>query len=649
MFPLECVCSHAGKCEATGGHMSPATHARCQADARYRHLLSGRPRTEWPEELRAVPKPEKRKATVRAARKPPISLPCIHLVPGTESSIDPTGQHNTCSKCWTHECEIHGTCTTGKAFDGTACCATCNDKRRAWTRHLIYFVYPTSGNGLWQRNLDQLFQRIDLFNGTRTIAISTGCGLRPLDPPEAVEEYVAGRAETIRVPAVRNLGEVTAFVPLWERLQQYDGPEHCTFYGHTKGVTKPVNDGISVHRWADLMYAANLDHWDDVAELLERKPIVGAFKKNGDCFRRRAKWHYTGTFYWCRNADVFVRNWRKVRARYGGTELWAGQTFKSAESGCVFYEGAGYSLYNLDEISRAERCYRAWPWRDREGHTNRERYRRVIDEALAAPVTPVTKWGDGIVMLGGGRYDASSYVSLRMIRDTGCTLPIKLYSRDAVSDAVRSIDGVEVVQTPGPSSPSGTGWEDKQVAFTDCGWRRVLYLDADAYPVVDPTPMMADLDAAGAVFWWDIPDIEQWFHLDVFGIDPADRGHMRTLQGGVILLDTVRHAAALQVIGELNRHAAYFYTATYSDQEIMRAVWTRLRLPYVVRAAVRDLVGENRIYSHDGADGQTAFVHRGRSKFGDGWCRPNVRHDQVPGESRAWDIFAEWCRLTGSS
>ena len=191
MFPDECVCPDgATECSQRPGGLGKPMHERCKADRRYRYILAGVPRKLMPLELREELKPEKRARPARPGRKQPISLPCIHLVPGTESSRDPTGAHNACSKCHVHECEIHGTCTTGRAFEGTACCATCNDKRRAWTRHLIYFVYPVAGSGLWQRNLDQLFQRIDLFNGTRTIAIST----RPFETGPSTAGRATGRA-----------------------------------------------------------------------------------------------------------------------------------------------------------------------------------------------------------------------------------------------------------------------------------------------------------------------------------------------------------------------------------------------------------------------------------------------------------------------
>lgn len=115
------------------------------------------------------------------------------------------------------------------------------------------------------------------------------------------------------------------------------------------------------------MEEANLDHWNTVREELQTHPITGAFKKVGRCFSGKANWHYTGTYYWFRNHDVYSRNWRNVRKMYGGTELWPATMFSVDESGCHFYEGSYYSLYNADEVTRAEICIKAWPWKMRNG------------------------------------------------------------------------------------------------------------------------------------------------------------------------------------------------------------------------------------------------------------------------------------------
>jgi hypothetical protein len=229
---------------------------------------------------------------------------------------------------------------------------------------LLYYVYPVSGNGLWQRNLDQLKRRINLFNGRRVIAISTGSARHPLDAPQQVEAYFGkNNADFLWVPHQKKLGEVTAFTALWNRVKNFCTPNDFTFYGHTKGVTKPVNSGISVHRWGDLMYAANLDRWNVVRDYLTRHPITGAFKKYGACFGGRGNWHYHGTFYWCRNADVFAKpNWSTVRQIYGGTELWPATMWSAHESGCHFYGGIGYTLYNVAEVARAEDMIRRTVW-----------------------------------------------------------------------------------------------------------------------------------------------------------------------------------------------------------------------------------------------------------------------------------------------
>lgn len=259
-----------------------------------------------------------------------------------------------------------------------------------WQRHLLYFVYPLAGNGVWQRNLDQLKRRLDMFNGERWLAIATPServepnGVRHVcDTARAVVDYFgAGHANYLVMPhPKRKLGEVVAFSHLWDQVKQYVGPRDVTFYGHTKGVTKPVDNGISVHRWADLMYAANLDHWPDVAELLTTYSTVGAFKKLG-WFRgdtRRVRWHYHGTFFWARNADVFARDWRKVANVYGGTEMWPGTLFADNESACIFYsfhDSVDIDMYSVPESMRADGCLKLWPW----PHRNMTRPEMLADQ-----------------------------------------------------------------------------------------------------------------------------------------------------------------------------------------------------------------------------------------------------------------------------
>lgn len=242
-----------------------------------------------------------------------------------------------------------------------------------WTRHLLYFVYPVLNNGVWQRNLDQLKKRLHLFNGQRWVAIASPSKRDEVAAARPVIEYLGVGAANYMLMAhpQRRLGEVLAFTSLWEQLRKHNGPRDVTFYGHTKGATKPVDNTISVHKWGDLMYAANLDHWDDVARLLETHCTVGAFKKKG-WWRgddRFVRWHYHGTFYWVRNKEVFERNWRSVQPHYGGTEMWPGIMFDNKESACIFYgsDNEDFSMYSVPEAARAEGCLKLWPWPNRKG------------------------------------------------------------------------------------------------------------------------------------------------------------------------------------------------------------------------------------------------------------------------------------------
>jgi hypothetical protein len=73
--------------------------------------------------------------------------------------------------------------------------------------------------------------------------------------------------------------------------------------------------------------------------------------------------HYSGTFFWFRNADVFARNWRTVPPIWGGVEAWPGILFTPGECGTIFWEEGirpvvtGYHFPRLREVMAA---YAGW-------------------------------------------------------------------------------------------------------------------------------------------------------------------------------------------------------------------------------------------------------------------------------------------------
>lgn len=212
-------------------------------------------------------------------------------------------------------------------------------------RSLAFYVCPLPNLGVWQRCLGQLSRRLDLFNGRRLVAVATGPGL---DPPDAVRRLLGDRAEVLEVPHSHTLREVAAWLPLFERLADH-APGEVAFYGHAKGVSRPVNPGVTVHRWTEVMFETCLDYWPLVKRTLERHPIAGSFKKVGHGFEgSRSAWHYSGTFYWLRLADFYRRPWRAVDRVWWGTESSVGWLYAPPEAGVIFREGTVPSLNLYD-------------------------------------------------------------------------------------------------------------------------------------------------------------------------------------------------------------------------------------------------------------------------------------------------------------
>ena len=320
-------------------------------------------------------------------RLPPPPSPCVHL--GEEVRRVGCGSCRGKVELKVFRCAVHGECTLGKrAPEVKGCCESpkCPDRKTAdgayggpVVRNLVYHVAPVSGNGVWQKNVAQLLRRIDLFNGRRVVAVVAGRAKRldykaefDLDPPRMVREAFAGHVrEFIELPNDPNLREVATFLPLMERVATAGRPE-ITFYAHAKGVTRPVNSGVTVHRWTEILYETCLDYPGMVEAQLAHRPVAGSFKKVGRMFDGSASaFHYSGGFYWLRNSLAFTRDWRRVDRRWWGSEAWPGLHFRPEEAGCLFHMGGvEMDVFKMDYLRRTvEPAYERW----RADHADRRK------------------------------------------------------------------------------------------------------------------------------------------------------------------------------------------------------------------------------------------------------------------------------------
>lgn len=276
-------------------------------------------------------------------------------------------------------CAVHGECTLGKPAPGVkGCCEGCRE--RAPTdpfcgvepvRNLLMHIMPVAGNGVWQRNVAAVRQRWGLFNGRKIVAVCTN-GVRfprprhptqdwqrrhprtlgRLDSPDEVRDAFGGRTvEFIEVPNDAGLREVRTFPELFGRLENQN-PCSVTFYCHAKGVTKPVNPGVAVHPWTDILYETCLNYWPLVHRLLMERPLAGSCKKVGRGFDSESNFHYSGSFFWFRDRDVFARDWRRIDRTWWGIEAWPGLHFPVEDAGVLFHEGVvpHLNMYLMDYL-----------------------------------------------------------------------------------------------------------------------------------------------------------------------------------------------------------------------------------------------------------------------------------------------------------
>lgn len=218
-----------------------------------------------------------------------------------------------------------------------------------WTstvRHLTYHIWPTKRHDGWKWNMQQLAKRIDLFNGKRILGIAVSS---ETESAATVIDFAASLGisfnHVVERPNNKKLREVVTWLPMLELLPpESAGQNEVVFSAHAKGVRHddPLAEGSTLWKWTDTMYRTCLDDWPEVESQLNRFVAAGCFRRyNNFKTQGNHQWHFSGTFFWWRLAEIGQRNWRKVDQQFFGTESWIGHQCHDSETACLFVDDCG--------------------------------------------------------------------------------------------------------------------------------------------------------------------------------------------------------------------------------------------------------------------------------------------------------------------
>jgi alpha 1,2-mannosyltransferase len=221
---------------------------------------------------------------------------------------------------------------------------------------------------------------------------------------------------------------------------------------------------------------------------------------------------------------------------------------------------------------------------------------RAKEEQFLNSYKPISRpIGRSIVTTCYHKEVASMWVLLNELNRLGCTLPIEIFHRQDELSAeeiqlLSSIsDNVHIKKIQGVPKDFTSryghvhGWACKIYALYESNFAENLWIDADNYPIVDPSSLFDDLEyrAKGSLFWRDImsPDSSNQYSDNsplwpIFNIPPND---CELFETGQLLIDKNKCWQQFGLVKYYADNCEIYYNFG-GDKETFKLAWQRIAL-----------------------------------------------------------------------
>lgn len=231
-----------------------------------------------------------------------------------------------------------------------------------------------------------------------------------------------------------------------------------------------------------------------------------------------------------------------------------------------------------------------------------------------------------------------------MLRSTGCALPVEIWMWEHEYDPVQDLwvadQNAIIKRLPAPDiipkQPSEVlrwQWLIKPMALLKSKFRHIIFLDADNFPIVDPTFLFDTIEysGTGAIFWPDVGRMQKehpiWNLMYVQYRDEPD------FESGQMVIDTLRHKEPLEFALQMNWDSEFYYTILWGDKDTFRFAFHKFgrsfsmtQHPLQMLALPGSPQGSGGVMCQHDFEGTRIFQHRNMAK---------------------WDLLAENPRIPG--